>query len=89
MTPPHLRWDTPTRAATHRGVLVRSPTDSLLVCEVYPTAPDDRDFLGRPVPEGSWWCAWVGGGPTLYTLCATVDDAKATGLLNAQMKGLL
>ena len=76
MTYPAFSWLHPTPRSTHRGILHRSPTDSILVWEAHPVGADDFDHRGIPLAPGSWVLVWLGGAACDQTPHDTIDAAK-------------
>ena len=88
MTFPHLSWLHPTHRATHRGILHRSPTDSVLAWEASRAGADDWHD-GAPLDPSAYVLRWLNGGPCEATVHGSAGEAMAHAEAALRMRGWL
>lgn len=85
---PRLEWLKPSLRATHRGVLHRSPADSILAWEASRAGADDWHD-GAPLDPSAWVLRYALGGGVEATVHATADAAKTHAEATLRMRGML
>ena len=85
---PRLSWLHPTHRATHRGILHRSPADSVLAWEASKAGADDWHD-GTPLDPSAWVLRFMLGGGVEATVHSDPDAAKAHAEAALRMRGWL